>query len=118
MSDADADRPDDLDRSQRPGPLRVETALGRGSVERTPVPGRPTGAGQQDDRFGERTLRIPLAAAIAMVATIVVGQLWALTVALDAWLGGDEAAARWIVVFQAASFGLALLLWRATPRTR
>jgi hypothetical protein len=53
-----------------------------------------------------------------IVATIVVGQLWALTVALDAWLEGDEAAARWIVVFQAASFVVALLVWRATPRGR
>jgi hypothetical protein len=66
-----------------------------------------------------RTIRLaawrsvrPIAAAIA----IVVGQLWALTVALDAWLEGDETAARWIGLFQAASFNVALLVWRATPR--
>jgi hypothetical protein len=69
------------------------------------------------DRFGERSRQLPVAAAIALVATLVVGQLWALTVALDAWLGGDDAAARWIVLFQAVSFVVALLIWRAaTPR--
>lgn len=109
---------DDLDRSQRPGPLRVEPPLGRGSVERSPVPGRPAPTGRGGDRFSERSLQVPYNAAIIIVATIVVGQLWALTVALDAWLGGDEVAARWIVLFQAASFTVALVVWRATPRGR
>jgi hypothetical protein len=70
------------------------------------------------DRSRERAGQIPLMAAIALVAGLVVGQLWALTVALDAWLEGDDAAARWIVVFQAVSFGVALVIWRATPRGR
>lgn len=115
-----SDPPDDaeLDRAQRPGPLLAEPPLGRGSVERSPVPGRPRPGGAGADRYAERTLRVPLAAAIAIVASIVVGQLWALTVALDASLAGDDAAARWIVAFQAASFAVALVVWRAAPRAR
>ena len=111
--------PDDqLDRSQRPGPLVLNPPLGKGNVERSPAPGRPAPGAGGADRFSERTLQVPLSAAIAVVATIVVGQLWALTVALDAWLDGDQTAARWILVFQAASFAVALLVWRATPRAR
>lgn len=100
------------------------TPLGRGSVERSPVPGRPppgpAGADRFTDRFAARTRHVPVTAAIVVVATIVVGQLWALTVALDAWLEGDEAAARWILVFQAASFALSLLVWRlaSAPQDR
>jgi hypothetical protein len=113
-----------LDRSQLAGPLRVEPPLGRGSFERSPVPGRPAPVTAHPDeadageRFAGRTLQVPLSAAIAIVATIVIGQLWALTVALDAWLSGDDDTARWIVAFQAASFAVALLTWFATPRRR
>ncbi|HEY8524673.1 MAG TPA: hypothetical protein VIL48_06915 [Acidimicrobiales bacterium] len=95
----------------------MEPPLGRGNVERSPVPSHRRGAAGAD-RYGERLWQVPVAAAIAVVATIVVGQLWALTVALDAWLDGDEAAAGWAVAFQAASFVVALAIWRATPRDR
>jgi hypothetical protein len=44
----------------------------------------------------------------------VVGQLWALTVALDAWLGRDTAAVWWLIAFQVASFGISLLVWAVT----
>jgi hypothetical protein len=77
----------------------------------------PTRSDHPRDRFTDRTVQVPVVAAMAVVATVV-GQLWALTVALDAWLDGDEATARWIVAFQAVSFAVALLVWRDTPRAR
>jgi hypothetical protein len=105
---------DRLDRSQVPGLLRVSPPLGRGAVERDPVPSH--GARTGTDRYGERTRQAAGNAAIALVATIVVGQLWGLMVALDAWLGGDTRAVGWIVVFQAASFAVCLAVWLTTNR--
>jgi hypothetical protein len=103
--------------AQQPGPIRVEPPLGRGRVERSPVPGH--GPGQPGtDRFAERTGQIPLDAAVLLVASIVVGQLWALTVALDVWLSGEDGPVRWLLLFQALSFALSLAIWFATPRHR
>jgi hypothetical protein len=107
-----------LDPSQQPGPIRMEPQLGRGSVERSPLPHRCGGGRGTGDRFEERTLQVRLSAAILICATIVVGQLWALTAALDAWLGRDTAAVGWLIAFQAASFGVSLLVWASTPRGR
>ena len=59
-----------------------------------------------------------LAARTAIVATIVVGQLWALTVALNAWQE-DRMGQVWLLLaFQALSFGLAVAVWLAEPRDR
>jgi hypothetical protein len=115
---------DGRDRAQVPGPLRIEAPLGRGSVERSPVPGRSpatvTGASdpldRAQDRYAERSAQVASNAAIVLVATIVVGQLWALTVALDAWLGGDEGIVRWILAFQVTSFAVSVAVWTAATR--
>lgn len=112
-------RPDEpvAEPAQQPGPIRIEPPLGRGRVERSPVPGH--GPGQRGtDRFGERTAQIPLNAAILLVATIVVGQLWALTVALDSYLGGEGGSVGWILLFQGLSFAVSFAVWLATPRRR
>jgi hypothetical protein len=53
-----------------------------------------------------------LSARIAIVATIVVGQLWALTVMLDSWQEGDDTQTWLLLAFQAVSFALALVVWR------
>jgi len=59
-----------------------------------------------------------LAGRTAIVATIVVGQLWALTVALNAWQE-DRMGQVWLLLaFQALSFGLAVAVWLAEPRDR
>ncbi|HXF36390.1 MAG TPA: hypothetical protein VNO17_04320 [Actinomycetota bacterium] len=58
-----------------------------------------------------------LHARIVIVATIVLGQLWGLTVALDAWLGGATGQVSWLLAFQALSFLLALAVWLTTPRS-
>jgi hypothetical protein len=54
-----------------------------------------------------------LHARIAIVATIVVGQLWGLTVALDRYFLGRSVG--WLVVFEALSFAIAVLVWLAAP---
>jgi hypothetical protein len=57
-----------------------------------------------------------LHARIAIVATIVVGQLWGLTVALDRYF--EWRSVGWLVAFQVISFVLAVLVWLAAPKDR
>jgi hypothetical protein len=52
----------------------------------------------------------------AIVATIVVGQLWALTVALNRYFEHESLA--FLVVFEALSFLVALAVWLAAPGER
>lgn len=73
-------------------------------------PGR--GAGEDPGRAS------PLHARIAIVATIVLGQLWALTVALNAWFEGHMTQVWILLAFQAASFATALAVYVASPRDR
>jgi hypothetical protein len=80
-----------------------------------PVPratGPGPGAGHERDPEGATTLH----ARIAIVATIVVGQLWGLTVALNAWLDGSTSAVWWILGFEALSFLLAVLVWLVSAK--
>ena len=107
-----------LDPSQVPGPIRVEPRLGRGSVERGPLPSRRAPGPGGVDRFADRTLQVRLSVAILVCATIVVGQLWALAAALDAWLARDAGAVWWLIGFQALSFAVSLTVWAATPKGR
>lgn len=94
------------------------TPPGRSGFQRTPLPGRRVRRRMHVEPNDERLYGVPMAAAIGVVATILVGQLWALTVALDAWLGHDDAAVRWILLFQGASFAVAVGIWIATPKGR
>jgi len=57
-------------------------------------------------------------ARIALVATVVVGQLWALTVALNAYFEEDMAVVWWLVAFEVVSFVAALGLWLMAPGER
>lgn len=50
-------------------------------------------------------------ARIALVAMVVVGQLWALTVALNAYFEERMAIVWWLVAFEAISFAVALGIW-------
>jgi hypothetical protein len=89
----------------------------RGSGTRDPRirstgPGPGAGTDQDPDRASM------LAARIAIVATIVVGQLWALTVMLDGWHEGDDGQVWMLLGFQVVSFVFALLVWRAAPTER
>jgi len=76
--------------------------------------------GRLDVRETERDhpdVAASLNARIAVVALIIVCQLWALTAALDAWLGGATDAVWWLLGFQILAFISALLISRASPRS-
>ena len=59
-----------------------------------------------------------LAGRIALVATVLVGQLWALTVALNAWQDHRMGQVWLLLGFQALSFLLAVAVWLAAPGDR
>lgn len=58
-----------------------------------------------------------LNARVAIVAVIIVCQLWALTAALDAWLAGATGPVWWTLAFQGIAFLSSLLIWLASPRS-
>ena len=77
-----------------------------------PGPGPGAGADTEPDRASMLNARI------AIVATIVVGQLWGLMVALNAWLEHDNGQVAALVGFQLLSFAVAVAVWRAAPGDR
>ena len=81
---------------------------------RTSAPGPGPGAGGDRDphRVAVDGVRIVL------IAMIVVGQLWALTVALDAYFAEASAAVGWLLGFQVLSFVAAMGLWLLAPGER
>lgn len=79
---------------------------------RSTGPGPGAGGDQEPDRASM------LAGRIALVATIVIGQLWALTVMLESWNERDTGQVWLLLAFQVVSFLVALVVWRAAPRDR
>ena len=79
---------------------------------------RSTGPGPGAGGDHEAARAAIVLARIAIVATIVVGQLWGLTVALNAYFEGHMSTVWWLVGFQVASFGLALVVWWLAPSDR
>lgn len=79
---------------------------------RSTGPGPGAGTDQDPDRTSMLTARIVVA------ATVVVGQLWALTVMLDAWHEGRDGQVWLLLGFQALSFVVALVSWRAGTTDR
>jgi hypothetical protein len=79
---------------------------------RAPGPGPGAGVEREPDRASMLNARI------AIVATIVVGQLWGLMVALNAWLDHHIGQVVLLLVFQLLSFALAVAVWQAGPRDR
>ncbi len=55
---------------------------------------------------------------IIVAGTIVLGQLWALTVALEAYLLGEATRAWWLAAFSMLSLVVVLLLVRLDPASR
>jgi hypothetical protein len=70
------------------------------------------------DPTDERNQGAALTAAILVVATIVVGQLWGLTIALESWLDHKTGAVNWILGFEALSFAVALGVLFVAPKGR
>lgn len=79
---------------------------------RSTGPGPGAGTDQDPDRSSM------LAARIAIAATVVVGQLWGLAVMLDSWHEGEDGQVWMLLAFQAVSFVIALVTWRATSTDR
>ena len=77
-----------------------------------PGPGLAAGADREPDRAAMLNARI------AIVATIVVGQLWGLMVALNAWLDHRAGQVVLLLGFQLLSFAAAVAVWLAGPRDR
>ncbi|HYN18701.1 MAG TPA: hypothetical protein VEY96_11510, partial [Actinomycetes bacterium] len=75
-----------------------------------------SGPGPGGDENPERAAM--LAGRIALVATVVVGQLWGLTVALNAWHDRRTGQVWLLLAFQVLSFALAVAVWQAGPRDR
>jgi hypothetical protein len=73
-------------------------------------PGQGAGHERDPERAGM------LHARTAIVATIIVGQLWGLTVALNRYLEHESVAL--LLVFEALSFLAALAVWLAAPGER
>jgi hypothetical protein len=89
----------------------------RGSGSRDPRV-RSTGPGPGAGADREPDQAAMLSARTALVATIVVGQLWGLTVALNAWLDHRMGQVWLLLGFQLLSFVLAVAVWLAGPRDR
>ena len=86
---------------------------GSGPATRGCTPAAPPGAGA--DREPDRASM--LNARIAIVATIVVGQLWGLMVALNAWLDHRTGQVWLLLGFQLLSLAVAVAVWLAAPAT-
>jgi hypothetical protein len=77
-----------------------------------PGPGLAAGADREPDRASMLNARI------AIVATVVVGQLWGLVVALNAWQDHRDGQVVLLLGFQLLSFAVAVAVWLAAPRDR
>ena len=77
-----------------------------------PGPGLAAGADRDPDRASMLNARI------AIVATVVVGQLWGLVVALNAWQDHHDGQVVLLLGFQLLSFAVAVAVWLAAPRDR
>jgi hypothetical protein len=89
----------------------------RGSGSRDPrVRSSGPGPGAGTDREPDRATM--LNARIAIVATVVVGQLWGLMVALNAWLDHRTGQVWLLLGFQVLSFVIAATVWLVGPRDR
>jgi hypothetical protein len=76
-----------------------------------PLPGAPA----EDTDEGART---GLVTRIIILGTIVLGQLWALTGALEAYLLGETSHAWGLAGFSGTSFAVVLLLVHLDPAAR
>ena len=76
------------------------------------------GPGPGIEPRADRQRQAVIVARIAIVAMIVVGQLWALTIALDAYFLEEMTTVWWLLAFEAVSFLLALAVWWSAPTDR
>ncbi|MFD9034316.1 hypothetical protein ACFVZW_24710 [Streptomyces sp. NPDC059567] len=75
-------------------------------------PGPGAGTEQEPERSSKLSARLTLA------LTVVVGQLWGLTIVVDEWMAGDTGTAWWGAGFLVLSFLVVLGLWLLDPKDR
>ncbi|KQX58114.1 hypothetical protein ASE09_23460 [Streptomyces sp. Root66D1] len=75
-------------------------------------PGPGAGTEQEPERSAKLTARLTLA------LTVVIGQLWGLTIVVDESMTGDTGTAWWGAGFLVLSFLVVLGLWLVDPKDR
>ncbi|MGW2862269.1 hypothetical protein [Streptomyces sp. NPDC001205] len=75
-------------------------------------PGPGAGSEQEPERSSKLTARLTLA------ITVVIGQLWGLTVVVNEWMRGNTGTAWWGAGFLVLSFLVVLGLWLLDPKDR
>ncbi|WP_327067085.1 hypothetical protein OG500_14205 [Kitasatospora sp. NBC_01250] len=109
------------DHQDAPPPAYPPAGAGRRADRRTPARRPrlrpPAGrAASRAGRSGGADRPALLAARSVLALAVLVGQLWALTVATNAWMVGDTDTAWWTTAFSIGSFLAVLLLWWRAPR--
>ncbi|MGW2303756.1 hypothetical protein [Streptomyces sp. NPDC001809] len=91
--------------------IRPTSGYGDPRITRT-GPGPGAGMEQEPERSSKLTARLVLA------LTVVIGQLWGLTIVVDEWMAGDTGTAWWGAGFLCLSFLVVLGLWALDPKDR
>ncbi|XMN08450.1 hypothetical protein ACK8N7_21635 [Streptomyces griseobrunneus] len=91
--------------------IRPTSGYGDPRVHHT-GPGPGAGTDQDPERSSKLTARLALA------MTVVIGQLWGLTVLIDEWMEGNTGTAWWGAGFLCLSFLVVLGLWLIDPKDR
>ncbi|WP_243639179.1 hypothetical protein [Streptacidiphilus pinicola] len=88
--------------------IRPTSGYGDSRIRRS-GPGPGAGTDHDPERSAMLTGRL------VVVLSVVVGQLWALGVGVDAWMQGHTSTAWWCTGFEGLSFLIALAAWRFGP---
>lgn len=91
--------------------IRPTSGYGDPRVRHT-GPGPGAGTEQEPERSSKLNARLALA------LTVVVGQLWALTVTVNEWMEGNIGTAWWGAGFSVLSFLVVIGLWLLDPKDR
>jgi hypothetical protein len=91
--------------------IRATSGYGDPRIRHT-GPGPGAGAEQEPERSSK------LSARLALALTVVIGQLWGLTVVVDEWMSGNTGTAWWGAGFLVLSFLVVLGLWVIDPKDR
>ncbi|MEU7035687.1 hypothetical protein ABZ958_18660 [Streptomyces sp. NPDC046237] len=91
--------------------IRPTSGYGDPRVRHT-GPGPGAGTEQEPERSSK------LSARLALALTVLIGQLWGLTIVVDEWMAGDTGTAWWGAGFLVLSFLVVLGLWLLDPKDR
>ncbi|MFD5367174.1 hypothetical protein [Streptomyces sp. NPDC127103] len=91
--------------------IRPTSGYGDPRITRT-GPGPGAGTEQEPERSSKLTARLTLA------LTVVIGQLWGLTIVVDEWMSGNTGTAWWGAGFLCLSFLVVLGIWLLDPKDR